>query len=86
MGTEPGGLKGGVRSEACKSLLGIVVTKSANRDGDFWGYQDKIPSNVVERELVPTGVLNPNASESSYKPKQRGHRKTKVKKPVIVRA
>ena len=36
--------------------------------------------NAVEREPVPTGVLNPNASEASYKPKQRSYRKTKLKK------
>ena len=30
----------------------------------------KIPLNAVEREPVPTSVLNPNASEASYKPKQ----------------
>ena len=40
--------------------------------------------NAVERELVPTRVLNPNASEASYKPKQRSYRKTKLKKPAIV--
>ena len=42
-------------------------------------YPDKIPSekspeiislNAVEREPVETRVLNPNASEASYKPKQ----------------
>ena len=27
--------------------------------------------NAVEREPVETGVLNPTASEASYKPKQR---------------
>ena len=32
----------------------------------------------VEREPVPTRVLNPNASEASYKPKQRSYRKTKL--------
>ena len=41
---------------------------------------EKIPLNVVEREPVPTRVLNPNASEASYKPKQRSYRKTKQKK------
>ena len=34
--------------------------------------------NAVEREPVPTRVLNPNASEASYKPKQRSYRKTKL--------
>ena len=30
--------------------------------------------NAVKREPVPTRVLNPNASEASYKPKQRSYR------------
>ena len=34
--------------------------------------------NAVERKPVPTRVLNPNASEASYKPKQRSYRKTKL--------
>ena len=36
--------------------------------------------NAVERKPVPTRVLNPNASEESYKLKQRSYRKTKLKK------
>ena len=36
--------------------------------------------NAVEREPVPTRVLNPTASEVSYKPKQRSYGKTKLKK------
>ena len=32
--------------------------------------------NAVEREPVPTRVLNPNASEATYKPNQRSYRKT----------
>ena len=39
---------------------------------------EKIPLNAVEQEPVPTRVLNPNASEASYKPKQRSYRKTKL--------
>ena len=42
--------------------------------------------NAVEREPVPTSVLNSNASEASYKPKQRSYRKTKLKKtwgPIV---
>ena len=39
--------------------------------------------NAVEREPVPTKVLNPNASEVSYKPKQRSYRKTNLKKKVL---
>ena len=47
------------------------------------GYPDKIPPekihlNAVEHEPVPTRVLNHNASEASYKPKQRSYRKTKL--------
>ena len=34
---------------------------------------------AVEHEPVPTRVLNPNASEASYKPKKRSYRKTKLK-------
>ena len=30
--------------------------------------------NAIEREPVPTRVFNPNASEASYKPKQRSYR------------
>ena len=30
--------------------------------------------NAVEREPVPTRVLNPNTSEASYKPKQHSYR------------
>ena len=36
--------------------------------------------NAVEREPVQTRVFNPNASEASYKPKERSYRKTKLKK------
>ena len=36
--------------------------------------------NAVEREPVPTRVLNSNTSEVSYKPKQRSYRKTSLKK------
>ena len=35
--------------------------------------------NAVEREPVETRVLNPNASEASYKAKQRSYRKTKLR-------
>ena len=34
--------------------------------------------NAVEREPVPTRVLNPNASEASHKLKQRSYRKMKL--------
>ena len=39
--------------------------------------------NAVERELVETRVLNPTASEASYKTKQRSYRKTNLKKKVL---
>ena len=39
--------------------------------------------NAVEREPVETRVLNPTASEASYKPKQRSYRKTDLKKKVL---
>ena len=42
-------------------------------------YPEKIPLkkslNFVEREPVETRVLNLNASEASYKPKQRSYKK-----------
>ena len=44
----------------------------------------KIPLNAVEREPVPTRVLNPNASEASYKPKQRSYRKMKLKNNIYI--
>ena len=39
--------------------------------------------NAVEREPVETRVLNPTASEASYKPKQRSFRTTNLKKKVL---
>ena len=36
---------------------------------------EKIPLNAVEREPVPTRVLNPNTSKASYKSKQRSYGK-----------
>ena len=39
--------------------------------------------NAVEREPVETRVLNPTASEASYKPKQRSYRKTNRKNKVL---
>ena len=38
--------------------------------------------NVVEREPVETRVINPTASERSYKPKQRSCRTTNLQKKV----
>ena len=40
----------------------------------------KILLNAVEREPVPTRVLDPAPSEASYKPKQRSYGKTKRSK------
>ena len=39
--------------------------------------------NAVEREPVETRVLNPTATEASYKPKQRSYRKTNKYKKVL---
>ena len=39
--------------------------------------------NAVEREAVPTRAFNPNASEASYKPKQRSYIKTNLKKKIL---
>ena len=39
--------------------------------------------NAVEREPVETRVLNPIASEASYKPKQCSCRTTNLKKKVL---
>ena len=39
-----------------------------------------MPLYAVERKPVLTRVLNPNASEASYKPNQRNGGKTKLKK------
>ena len=39
--------------------------------------------NAVERKPVETRVLNPTASEASYKPKQRSFRTTNLKKKVL---
>ena len=41
------------------------------------------PLNAVERKPVETRVLNPTASEASYKPEQRSYRKTNLKKKVM---
>ena len=39
--------------------------------------------NANKREPVPTRVLNLNATEASYKPKQRSYKKTNLKKKVL---
>ena len=39
--------------------------------------------NAVEREPVETRVLNPTASEASYKPEQRSYRTMNLKKKVL---
>ena len=39
--------------------------------------------NAVECESVETRVLNPTASEASYKPKQGSYRTTNLKKKVL---
>ena len=40
--------------------------------------------NTVGSKPVETRVLNPTASETSHKPKQRSYRKTNLKKKVLV--
>ena len=39
--------------------------------------------HAVEREPVETRVLNPTASEASYKSKQRSYRKTTLEEKVL---
>ena len=41
--------------------------------------------NAAEREPVETRVLNPTASEASYKPKQRSYRTTNLKNTLIIK-
>jgi len=50
-----------------------------HKDNRIKSPRKKIPLNAVERLSVETRVLNPNASEASYKPKQRSYRKTKLR-------
>ena len=45
---------------------------------------EKISLNAVERDPVETRVLNPNASEASYKQEQRSYRKMKLKKIIFL--
>ena len=40
--------------------------------------------NAVEREHIPNRVLNPTASEASYKPKQCSYGKINLKKKIII--
>ena len=54
------------------------VKRAINRNNEAGNYL-----NVVEHEPVPSRVLNPNASEASYKPKQRSYRRTNLKKNVL---
>ena len=58
--------------------LGAVSTyeEKNNEAGNFL--------NAVVCKPVETRVLNPNASEASYKPEQRGYRKTKLKKKLFL--
>ena len=61
-----------------------LFLKIKNFESSLIGYPDEIPLNAVEPEPVPTGVLNPNASEANYKPKQRTYRETKLKLLLLV--
>ena len=47
-----------------------------NSNGGIWNEAGNF-LNAVELEPVETRVLNPTASEASYKPKQRSYRKPK---------
>ena len=53
---------------------------------DLWRKNNEAGNflNAVEREPVETRVLNPTATEASYKPKQRSCRTTNLKKKVLV--
>ena len=51
------------------------VMKKEQCGRQFW--------NAVDREPFETMVLNPTASEASYKPKQRSYRTTNLKKKVL---
>ena len=53
----------------------LSYEEKSNEAGDFL--------NAVEREPAETRVLNPTASEASYKPKQRSYRTTNLKKNVL---
>ena len=57
-----------------KFILFFELWRKNNEAGNFL--------NAVEREHVETRVLNPTASEASYKPKQRSYRTTNLKKKV----
>ena len=69
-----------------RSGIGWIERKNQISDfSDFYfsSYAEKNSKtgnslNAVEREPIPTRVLNLNASETSYKPKQRSNRKTKL--------
>ena len=55
-------------------------TKDGTSDGTTYVEILNNSLNAVEREPVPIRVLNSNASETSYKPKQRSYRKANLKK------
>ena len=61
------------------SLFYLLVRRGIRINPPGKNPPEKIPLSAVEHEPVPTRVLNHNASEASYKPKQRSYRKTKLK-------
>ena len=60
----------------CRLGAGYLGTVPRNEKNNEAGNS----MNAVGRQPVSTIVLNPNASEASYKPKQRSYRKTNLKK------
>ena len=55
---------------------GQLGTVPFGRRFELWRKKNEADNslNAVERKPIPTRVLNPNASEASYKPKQRNYR------------
>ena len=71
-----------------RQTMFTTIYISPNRCPKYWWPENslrKVPPRLFPpeicrwREPVPIGVLNPNATEASYKPKQRSYRKTKPK-------
>ena len=69
-------------TEWCSTAIEVI--KSPRKKSPRKKSTQKIPLNAVERKPVPTRVHNPNASEASYKSKQRSYRKMKLKKIIFL--
>ena len=69
-------------TEWCSTATEVI--KSPRKKSPRKKSTQKIPLNAVERKPVPTRVYNPNASEASYKSKQRSYRKMKLKKIIFL--